>query len=392
MKISLISPASLPATQFGGILFLAVHIASKLSNDGHDVSIYTTDLDFSHDKAFFNKNLPNQEKIKNFQIKRTHVFWSIYLFFINPGMYFQMLKDKHDIIHIIGIRSFQALVATFISKRKNIPLIISDQGGLTTHPDITNSSFLKKLLIKIQTPMIKYVINQADMVLAANEYERNIFLNFCDSSKIRIVKNGIDLDELKISDVNFKKKYNVQNDYILFLGRFHKVKGVDVLLRSIHILKNNPFVEKIDFVIIGADFGYEQEMLKLIDELEIQDKVHIIKNSPRSDVISAYNECKFLVLPSRWELSPLTPLEGFAFKKAVISTTAHGIPYTLKDGENSILVDPADYQMLAEKILTLLNDKKLCEKLGESGYNSVHETQNSVSMVKNIFKIYEQVI
>jgi glycosyltransferase involved in cell wall biosynthesis len=97
-------------------------------------------------------------------------------------------------------------------------------------------------------------------------------------------------------------------------------------------------------------------------------------------------------LPSRWELSPLTPLEGFAFKKAVISTTAHGIPYTLKDGENSILVDPADYQMLAEKILTLLNDKKLCEKLGESGYNSVHETQNSVSMVKNIFKIYEQVI
>jgi len=392
MKISLISPASLPATQFGGILFLAIHIATKLSNDGHDVTIYTSDLDFSEDKAFFNKNLPNVEKIKNFKIKRTHVFWSIYLFFVNPGMYFQMLKDNHDVIHIIGIRSFQALIATFISKKKNIPLIISDQGGLTTHPDISESSFLKKLLIKIQHPMIKYIINQADIVLAANEYEQNIFSNYCDSSKIRIVKNGIDLDELKISDINFKKKYDIQNDYILFLGRFHKVKGVDVLLRSIQIIKNNPLVKNLIFVIIGADFGYEKEMSKLIVELDISEKVRVIKNSPRTDVLSAYNECKFLVLPSRWELSPLTPLEGFAFRKAVISTTAHGIPFTLEDGENSILVNPSEPQALADAILTLLNDPKLCEKLGTSGYNSVCDSQNSISMVNRIFNIYEEIV
>ena len=388
MKISLVCPASLPATPFGGILFLGVHIASKLSDEGNEVTIYTSDLDFSNNESFFNKSLPNVEKIKNFTIKRTHVFWSIYLFFINPGMYFQMLHDSHDVIHIIGIRSFQALIGTLISKKKNIPLIISDQGGLTTHPDIKNSSVFKKFLIKLQTPMIKFIVNQADLILAANEYEKKIFLNFCNSDKIKIVKNGIDLKELEISKIDFKKKYSIKNNYVLFLGRFHKVKGVDVFLHSINLIKNNPLVQNLDFVIFGADFGYEKEMMKLIDKLGINGKIHVIKNSPRTDAISAYNECKFLVLPSRWELSPLTPLEGFAFKKAVISTTAHGIPYTLKNRKNSILVTPSDPHELANAILELLTDSILCEKLGEYGNECVVKQQNSDNMVKEIFQVY----
>ena len=141
MKIALVSPASLPATQFGGIMFLCIHIAKKLSNDGHNVTIYTTDLDFANNTDTFSKKLPRQEKINNFFIKRTHVWFSTFLFFINPGMYKQMMNDDFDIIHTVGIRSFQSFIAALVSKRKKIPLVISDQGGLTTHPDLTSSLF-----------------------------------------------------------------------------------------------------------------------------------------------------------------------------------------------------------------------------------------------------------
>ena len=48
MKIALVCPASLPATQFGGIVFLAVDLAREISKMGHHVTIYTTDLDFSN--------------------------------------------------------------------------------------------------------------------------------------------------------------------------------------------------------------------------------------------------------------------------------------------------------------------------------------------------------
>jgi len=74
MKIALVCPASLPATQFGGILFICVDIAKELSNENHDVTIYTTDLDFANNPKTFNKNLPRTEVIDKFKIKRSHVW------------------------------------------------------------------------------------------------------------------------------------------------------------------------------------------------------------------------------------------------------------------------------------------------------------------------------
>ena len=64
MKVALVCPASLPATQFGGIVFLAVDLAREISNMGHEVTIYTTDLDFSNGPNKFNKNLPRLEKFE----------------------------------------------------------------------------------------------------------------------------------------------------------------------------------------------------------------------------------------------------------------------------------------------------------------------------------------
>ena len=144
MKIALVCPASLPATQFGGILFLFVDIARESSNCGHDVTIYTTDLDFANNPKTFNKNLPRVEIVDNFKIKRTHVWLTSNLFFINPGMYFQMMKDCPDIIHTIGVRSFQSYIAAIVAKKKKIPLIVSDQGGLTTHPELKKGSMFCK--------------------------------------------------------------------------------------------------------------------------------------------------------------------------------------------------------------------------------------------------------
>ena len=392
MKIALVCPASLPATQFGGILFLSIHIAKYLSNIGHEITIYTTNLDFANNASTFNKKLPTQEKIENYLIKRTNVWFSTFLFFVNPGMYKQMMNDDFDIIHAIGVRSFQAFIATLVSKRKKIPLVISDQGGLTTHPDLKKSSLIKRILIQIQKPLIKFVINNSTKIIVANEYEKKIFLNFCDESKIVIVKNGIDLNELKHIETNFQEKYSIDEKFILFLGRFHTVKGIDTLLESFNQIKNNNLLKNIKLVIMGVDFGYQNIMEQKISEFELSEKLVIIKKPPREDVISAYENCEFLVLPSKWELSPLTPLEGFAFKKTVISTTAHGIPHTIQHNENCILVKPENPSELSDAILNLLNDEKKCQDLGNSGYNLVNSICNSERMVIDTLSVYKQLI
>ena len=390
MKIALACPASLPATQFGGILSLCVDIARESSNSGHDTTIFTTNLDFANNLKTFNKNLPRIETIENFKIKRSNVWFSIGLFYVNPGIYFDMLKDKYDVIHTVGVRSFQSYIAALVSKKRNTPLIISDQGGLTTHPDLKNSGLVKRIFYKLQSPMIRFVIGQAKKIIVANEYEKKIFSKLADENKIEVVRNGINLENMK-SSVDFKKKYAINHDYFLFLGRFHKVKGIDILLEAISLIKNHPLMSNVKLVVMGVDFGFEGEMLKMIKELGLDNMIKVIKNPPREDVIAAYKESEFLVLPSRWELSPLTPLEGFAFKKPTISTKAHGIPYTLHDRKDSILVETENYKELSDMIIELLNDKKKCAQLGMEGYKFVHKECNSKKMAQQILNIYEKI-
>jgi glycosyltransferase involved in cell wall biosynthesis len=391
MKIALVCPASFPATQFGGIVFLAIDLAKEISEMGHDVTIYTTDLDFSNGANKFNKQLPRIEKFKKFTINRTHVWFSLKLFFINTAMSKELKNDKPDIIHTIGLRSYQSIIAWRISKKLKIPLVVSDQGGLTTHPFLIKSSLFLKILYKIQKVLIKKIINDASAISVANEYEKKIFLAFNENSKIEIIRNGVNLETL-VSKENFKNKYKINNKFILFVGRFSIIKGIKTLIQAFNIIQNENKFPDISLIIMGVDFGYEKDMDKLIHTLNLSDKIIVIKNPPREDVISAYGESEFLVLPSQWELSPLVPLESFAFKKPVISTKSHGIPFTVKDNENGILVEPDDPEQLSKAINKLLFDNKLRDKLGLSGYNFVHEECNSISMAKNSLKLYEEVL
>ena len=143
---------------------------------------------------------------------------------------------------------------------------------------------------------------------------------------------------------------------------------------------------------MGVNFGYQNKMFELIKKLDLSEEIIVIKNPPRDDVISAYGESEFLILPSQWELSPLVPLESFAFKRPVISTNSHGIPYTVQNNKNGILVEPENPAQLSNAIAKLLNDFELKEKLGLAGYNFVHKECNCVTMARNSLELYEKIL
>jgi glycosyltransferase involved in cell wall biosynthesis len=303
----------------------------------------------------------------------------------------EIKKDKPDIIHTIGLRSYQSVIAWRVSKKLKIPLIASDQGGLTTHPFLNESGLFFKTLYKIQNFFIKKIIKDCTAISVANEYEKKIFLELNKQSKIKIIRNGVNLKTL-VSTVDFKTKYKISNKFILFVGRFSKSKGIETLIHAFNIIQKNNKFSNIHLVIMGVDFGYEQSMEELIKINNLSKKIIVIKNPPREDVISAYGESEFLILPSQWELSPLVPLESFAFKKPVISTKSHGIPFTVQDNKNGILVEPNNSNQLSDAITKLLLDEQLRIKLGLSGYDFVHEECNSISMAKNSLKLYEELL
>ncbi len=391
LKIVLTCPASIPAIQFGGILFLSVDIAKQLGKKGHNVSIITTDLDFANNTNTFNKNLAKEEKLEFFKIKRSHVIFRLKLFFINPGMYNLLKNEKPDLIHAIGIRGFQAFISALVAKFNNIPLVISDQGGLFTHPDF-DKGIINKILYRLQEPMVKFIIKQATKIIVANEYEKEILKKYTNEQKLCIIFNGIDYQKILQNPFEFKKKYNIDKKYILFLGRFNFVKGIDYLLKSYsQIVSKNNF-QDVTLVIMGVDFGYQNEMEKLIQKLNLQDKIIVIKKPSREEVIAAYHACEFLVLPSRWEMSPLTPVEGFACKKTSISSKLHGIPYVIEDGVTGLLVNPENIDELTNAICKLLENPDLSIKMGKKGYEKVVEVFNSDHMTEKILEVYKSII
>ena len=77
------------------------------------------------------------------------------------------------------------------------------------------------------------MIRRAKKIIVANEYEHSIFLKYCNSSKLTLVKNGIDFENLQNCPFDFKMKHKIQEKLILFLGRFAEVKGIDLLLEAI---------------------------------------------------------------------------------------------------------------------------------------------------------------
>ncbi len=392
MRIALVCPASIPATQFGGILFLTVNLAKEFVVKGNKTTIFTTDLDTANNLHTFNRKLPQIETINGFQINRSHCWFSIYLFYINPGMYKQLLNFDADIIHTVGLRSFQSLVAVFVSKKKNIPLIISDQGGLFTHPELKEASIRKRILLKIQYLAIKFIVRNASAIIVANEYEKEMFSRFGIESKITIVRNGIDLNELSVEKGDFRKKYDIKGRYFLFVGRFHESKGIDILLKAVNSIKTHPQMKDITLVIMGVNDGFGEKMNKMIAELSLGGNVLVVNKPPRKDVILAYRDCEFTVLPSRWELSPLMPLEGFAFKKAAIGTNVHGTPSTIIHDKTGILVESENYIELGASILELLTNEQKRTTFGLAGYKMVMETCNSKEMADNTLKVYEKIL
>ncbi|MEQ8155645.1 MAG: glycosyltransferase family 4 protein [Clostridiaceae bacterium] len=172
-------------------------------------------------------------------------------------------------------------------------------------------------------------------------------INIIDKSKIAIMYNCVDTKKFKNMAHDeriqqWRNKLNIsQNDFLLiFVGRISKEKGVDHVIKALHLLKH----KNVKLIIVGNTFNrgkikseFEEELQKLT--LPVRDKVIYTGYIPQSELPILYSMANVAVLPSVWdEPAGLTMVEAMACGIPVITTNAGGIPeYT---SENcSIVLD-----------------------------------------------------
>lgn len=159
------------------------------------------------------------------------------------------------------------------------------------------------------------------------------------------------------------KKSTLQSKRVITIGRYSYEKGYDFLLRIWALVEKKYPDWQLNVYAMGDPTSY----VKLMDELSVDPRrCHL--NSSLVDVEGEYLRSSILVQPSRTEGFGLVLVEAMACGLPVVAFDCENGPRSLiTDGEDGFLIPSYDVGLFAERLMRLMDDKKLREEMGERG-------------------------
>ena len=384
MKILHVVPSFAPCFSHGGVVNASYQIAKSQVENGHEVSVFTTD---SCDKRLrFEKNYNvNVDGIKVYYFKNLSNNIKNKLTIDTPiklPNYLRKNIKNYDIIHLHEHRHSLAVAAHKYAKKNNIPYVLQAHGSVLPF-------FQKEQLKNIFDRLWGFkILNNASRVFALTDVEKQQYLKMgIDENRIEIVPLGINLDEYsKLPEKGlFKSKYDISYDekLILFLGRIHEIKGLDLLIKSLNQLK----YDNVKLAIVGGDYGYLDTVKKLINKFKLDKKIIFTGVLTGNDKYSALTDCDIFVMPSRYESFTTSGLEAMACGKPLVLTKNNHI-YDWVDNNVGLCCE-FDENELSDCFNKLLNDEQICEEFGRNGKKLVYEKYNWNTIEKQIENIYK---
>ncbi len=379
MKILQVVPFFMPAR--GGSVIVPYNLSKELSKRGHEVTIITTDFEFDEEYA---KSIEKEVEAISF-----HCIANIKLFLISPSMKRWLktnIKD-FDVIHMHNFRSYQNNIIHHYAKKYCMPYVLQSHGSL---PRIIEKQRLKKLYDWVWGNRI---LKDASKVIAVTKTEVEQYKEMgVDGDKIEIVPNGIDLSEYDNLPKRgeFRKKYAVREDekIVLYLGRIHKTKGIDLLVKAFSELTEK--LNDIRLVIVGPDDGFLFTLKKQIGNLKISDRISFTGPLYGRNKLEAYIDADVYVLPSSYEIFSITTLEACACGTPVVITDRCGIADVI-DGKVGFAV-PYDKDQLRDAIIKVLGDDELRGRLGQRSRKLVMQEFSWDKVIGKVERVYEDCI
>ncbi|MDQ3653517.1 MAG: glycosyltransferase [Chloroflexota bacterium] len=214
-------------------------------------------------------------------------------------------------------------------------------------------------------------MERARFVVTVSDFNKAHLSKLAPNVPIERIYNGLDLTQFSPNGTHAD-----ETPMILAVGRLVEKKGFDDLVRACALLRDRDIAFRCD--IVGT--GSEEPMLRgLIQDLHLQDVVHLTGPMPREELVKLYPRASVVVAPcvigndGNRDGLPTVLIEAMALGVPVVSTPVTGIPELVCDGETGLLVAPNDPVELSGAIAAVLADPLRARTMAEAGRALVEE-------------------
>ncbi|PIS05443.1 MAG: hypothetical protein COT81_00910 [Candidatus Buchananbacteria bacterium CG10_big_fil_rev_8_21_14_0_10_42_9] len=258
-----------------------------------------------------------------------------------------------------------------ISKNTKLLLTVHDVSWLH-YPEFF--SIKGKLWHKLVN--IKQLCQRADKINAVSENTKQDLVNYLDINPEKIFVTHLGLSEMykPITDQNIlsavKSKYNLPDNFILFLGNLEPRKNVEGLIEAFD-LASKDLTADTHLVIAGKKGWLSKSIYEMAKKSHVKDKIKFVGYVDSQDKPALYSLAQVFCYPSFYEGFGLPPLEAMACGTPVIVSNVSSLPEVV--GGAGLLVDPYNKKQIADAIIKLYSDSELRDNLS---LKSLEEAKN----------------
>lgn len=238
----------------------------------------------------------------------------------------------------------------------------------------------------------KIISYKADKLIAcSNNLKKYLIDNFrLPENRIEVIYNFVDPGKLiiKINKKELKSQLKIDlEDYVIgFIGRINdKEKGINVLLRALNLIEKNN--SQIHLLVIG-----DGEDKKEAEKYCFTNNIKATLLSSKENIFDYYNLMDVIVLPSRVEAFGLVVIEAGLIQKPFIGSNIDGIDEIVQHGNDGLLFESGNSEDLKNKIITLINNKRLADSLATNLNKKVLDSFTIDKIIPQYEKLYQRIL
>ena len=377
--------------RYGGPVSVLVALAEAQQRAGHQVTVATTNAD--HPRGTY--RAPGWDTLAGGAVPVLYggVGFAPLQFSRDLAAYLRLTVAEFDIVHIHGLYRFPPTYAAWQARRQSVPYVVMPHGALDPYLYAKSSTgWLRfKRLYERWFDLPNLHAAGAIHYTAEEERERASFLKLRAPSFV--VPNGLDWAQYATLPARgaLRARWGVgEAPLVLFLGRLHFKKGLDLLIPAFDALRRR--VPGVQLVIAGPENDdYGQRVRGWVRERGLDGAVHFVGSLHGAEVLQAYVDADVFALPSYTENFGMTVIEALACSLPVVISDQVNI-HAEVSGAGAGLVTRCDAGEVAQALETLLVDADRRRAMGEAGRQLVKARFTWPAIVDALTAEYEQVI